>query len=121
MNLLNNKKAEKRELLITESEALRKAESKLKIKNKESQKKHKEKYILNWREKKEIIDSLNYKGLMNYIDKNKDELDDPRVGTILIKINPYELALIRAAIIKENEKSAKSLMIKNCKLNIDLK
>jgi hypothetical protein len=84
-------------------------------KQKAIQKAHRDRYMANWREEKEVIDTLSKAELKKYIKQTADLAADPRVGLHSMKINPHELALIKSAMQIKGARSSRDLFIKYCK------
>ena len=112
MSLLSKKaKSEVREVLATEKDLLEKQREK----TRSYQKEQRERHLESWKEEKSNIDALSGDLLQEYIDSNSDNAHDPRVGLHSMKINPYELAVIKRALELKGARSSRELFINYCK------
>lgn len=115
---LIKKKAEKpteREALSSPGEIRAQLEAETKLKTQAIQKKHREKYLSDWKTEKHKIDGMNPSELGAYIESNESNAFDPRVGLHSMKINPHELAMIKLAMEITGARSSRDLFVKHCK------
>lgn len=116
MSLLNKKKKpEDRQELTTEAAVRGKVEAEQAEKRKAIQKKHRERYLADWKHEKSVIDGLFGDELNEYIDSREANAVDPRVGLHSMKINPYELAVIKQALEVTGARSSRELFVNHCK------
>lgn len=116
MSLIKKKttKPLEREELSSASEIRAQLEIENKQKIQAIQKKHREKYLTDWKEEKVNIDEMTPKELAFYIESNKSRSFDPRVGLHSMKINPSELAVIKLAMEISGARSSRELFVKHC-------
>lgn len=116
MSLLNKKnKPEIRQELTTEAAVRDKVEAEQAEKRKVIQKKHRERYLADWKSEKGVIDKISGADLEAYIFSHLDNSADPRVGLHSMKINPYELAVIKQALEVSGSRSSRELFVNYCK------
>ncbi|HFQ5362192.1 TPA: hypothetical protein ACGVAY_004619 [Vibrio vulnificus] len=106
---------ENREALSTESEIRNKVGEENKQKTQAIQKKHRERYLADWKSEKKKIDGMRSYELASYIRESLDSAFDPRVGLHSMKINPHEHAIIKLALEKSGARSSRELFVKYCK------
>ncbi|HAS6111995.1 TPA: hypothetical protein I7139_22925 [Vibrio vulnificus] len=106
---------ESREALSTESDIRNKVEAENKQKTQAIQKKHRERYLADWKSEKAKIDSMKGGELASYIHESLDSAFDPRVGLHSMKINPHEHAIIKLALERSGARSSRELFVKYCK------
>jgi len=114
MSLLNKTTTDENERgsLITQEDA----DNKSAEERREYQKKHRARHLDNWKEQKAIIDGLSGDELDLYISEAKDNrtVSDQRVGQHVLKVNPYELAIIKRAMEIKGVRSSRELFINYC-------
>lgn len=116
MSLLNKKKkTEDRQELTTEAAVRDKVEAEQAEKRKAIQKRHRERYLADWKYEKAIIDGLFGSELNEYVSTHEVNAIDPRVGLHSMKINPYELAVIKQALEVTGARSSRELFVNYCK------
>lgn len=120
MSLLNKKnKPEERQELTTEAEVRDKVEAEVEAKQAEKrkaiQKKHRERYLADWKYEKSVIDDLSGRELSEYVNDHELNAIDPRVGLHSMKINPYELAVVKQAMEIVGARSSRELFVNHCK------
>lgn len=113
MSLLKKKSVqlEEREPLTTESAVIAKQQNK----TRKYQKQLRAKYADHWKAEKAIIDSVEDVDLSVYITEHAGNMADHRCGIHSMKINPYELAVIKKAMEIEGSRSSRELFIAYCK------
>ncbi|ODS09726.1 hypothetical protein [Vibrio scophthalmi] len=117
MSLLKKKteNTTEREALSSPSEIRAQLEAETKQKTQAIQKKHREKYLTDWKTEKTSIDDMNSSELTDYINQTAEQAADPRVGLHSMKINPHELAVIKLAMALSGARSSRELFVKHCK------
>lgn len=113
MSLLKKKaiQSEEREPLTTHSAVIAKQQKK----TREYQKQLRAKYAEHWKAEKTIIDLAKGVELSVYINEHTDNMSDNRCGIHSMKINPYELAVIKKAMEIKESRSSRELFIEYCK------
>ncbi|MGR6863183.1 hypothetical protein ACU5EH_24270 [Aliivibrio salmonicida] len=104
-----------REALSSPSEIRAQLEAEAKQKTQAIQKKNREKYLADWKTEKANIDGMNSSELTDYINQTAEQAVEPRVGLHSMKINPYELAVIKIAMELSGARSSRELFVKHCK------
>lgn len=117
MSLINKKatKPTEREALAPPSEIRAQLEAETKQKTQAIQKKHREKYLADWKTEKGRIDGMGFDDLAEYIALSSENAADPRVGLHSMKINPHEHAVIKLAMEITNARSSRELFVRYCK------
>ncbi|OED68885.1 hypothetical protein A165_02470 [Vibrio tasmaniensis ZS-17] len=117
MSLLKKKTENptEREALSSPSEIRNQIESETKQKTQAIQKKHREKYLADWKSEKSKIDGMSSEELDVYLELSEDNAFDPRVGLHSMKINPHEHAMIKLAMEITGARSSRELFVKHCK------
>ncbi|MGL1089177.1 hypothetical protein [Vibrio vulnificus] len=115
MSLIKKKteKPTEREALSSPREIRAQIEAETKQKTQAIQKKHREKYLADWKTEKSKIDGMNPEELEAYIESSN--AFDPRVGLHSMKINPHEHAVIKLAMELTGARSSRELFVKHCK------
>lgn len=115
-SLINKKKkSEDRSELTTEAAVRDKVEAELAEKRKAIQKKHRDRYLADWKHEKSVIDGLSGRELNEYVNEHEGNSIDPRVGLHSMKINPYELAVVKQAMEIVGARSSRELFVNHCK------
>ncbi|MCV5990089.1 hypothetical protein OFO94_28950, partial [Escherichia coli] len=91
-------KTNEREALSSPREIRAQLEEETKQKTQAIQKKHREKYLSDWKTEKAKIDGMTPEELALYIESSESHASDPRVGLHSMKINPHEHAVIKLAM-----------------------
>ncbi|WP_104048880.1 hypothetical protein [Vibrio jasicida] len=116
MSLINKKKkSEDRSELTTEAAVRDKVEAEQAEKRKAIQKKHRDRYLADWKHEKSVIDDLSGSELSEYVNGHEGNAIDPRVGLHSMKINPYELAVVKQAMEIVGARSSRELFVNHCK------
>ncbi|CAM3273133.1 hypothetical protein [Moritella viscosa] len=112
MSLISKKQpAKNREQLTTESAVI---ESQ-KIEKRAYQKEHRARTLAAYNEQAAIIKELKSDNLAAYVANHSDNSHDVRTGLHSMKVNAYELAVIKQAIELTGSKGSRDLYIKLCK------
>ena len=113
MSLLKKKSSlsEQREPLTTKSAVIEEQREQ----TREYQKQQRAKYADHWKVEKSVIDDISRDELNDYIDEHVANMHDNRCGIHSMKINPYELAIIKKAMEIEGSRSSRELFINYCK------
>ncbi|HCH5895033.1 hypothetical protein CRN61_13395 [Vibrio vulnificus] len=113
MSLVNKKsgKSGEREAMSSPHEIL----DQIKQKTQATQKKHREKYLADWKAEKAKIDGMTPEELSAYIESTEGNAFEPRVGLHSMKINPHEHAVIKLAMEMTGARSSRELFVKHCK------
>lgn len=113
MSLLKKKspQPEQREPLTTKSAVIEEQREQ----TREYQKQQRAKYADHWKTEKSVIDAISGNELNDYIIEHADVAADNRCGIHSMKINPYELAVIKKAMEIEGSRSSRELFIDYCK------
>ena len=113
MSLLKKKSSqpEQREPLTTKSAVIEEQREQ----TREYQKQQRAKYADYWKAEKSVIDGIGGDQLNDYIIEHADDVADNRCGIHSMKINPYELAVIKKAMEIEGSRSSRELFIDYCK------
>ncbi|QQX82691.1 hypothetical protein JK628_23200 (plasmid) [Shewanella sp. KX20019] len=96
-------------------------QERIKQESRDYQKQQRAKHLQYWNDEKAKIDGLTPEGLEQYLNDNKLNSDLARAGMHTIKINPYELALIKLAMSKKGARSSKALFVDFCKSILKIK
>ncbi|MFW9651205.1 hypothetical protein V3H25_22540 [Vibrio parahaemolyticus] len=115
---LIKKKSEKpteREALSSPHEIRAQLEAETKQKTQAIQKKHREKYLADWKAEKSKIDGMSSGELKAYLESSESNAFDPRVGLHSMKINPHEHAVIKLAMEITGARSSRELFVKHCR------
>ncbi|ELJ8598088.1 hypothetical protein [Vibrio vulnificus] len=104
-----------REAMSSPSEIRGQLEAEQKKKTKEIQRKHREKYLDDWKSEKSNVDQMNTEQLSQYVLSTDDRASDPRVGLHSMKINAHEHAIIRLAMDITGARSSRELFVRHCK------
>ncbi|EIE1227828.1 hypothetical protein LCX39_004247 [Vibrio vulnificus] len=117
MSLIKKKteKPTEREALSSPREIRAQIEAETKQKTQAIQKKHREKYLADWKTEKSKIDGMSPEELEAYIESSEGNAVDPRVGLHSMKINPHEHAVIKLAMELTGARSSRELFVKHCK------
>ncbi|MFA0611988.1 hypothetical protein [Vibrio sp. 10N.222.49.B4] len=117
MSLLKKKteKPTEREALSSPREIRDQIEAETKQKTQAIQKKHREKYLADWKKEKSKVDGMSAKELGSYLESSEGNAFDPRVGLHSMKINPHEHAAIKLAMEIVGARSSRELFVKYCK------
>lgn len=117
MSLLNKsaRKDTNREVLAPESEVRAKINEENRQRVMATQKKHRERYLEDWKQEKALIDDMDNEALRQYLSEQQERTIDPRVGLHSMKINPFEHALIKLAINVSGSRSSRELFVNYCK------
>lgn len=117
MSLLKKKteKTNEREALSSPREIRAQLEEETKQKTQAIQKKHREKYLSDWKTEKAKIDGMTPEELALYIESSESHAFDPRVGLHSMKINPHEHAVIKLAMDVAGARSSRELFVNYCK------
>ena len=100
-----------REQLTTESAVL---ESQ-KVEQRAYQKEHRARTLTVYNEQAVIIKGLKFDDLATYVASHTDNAHDVRTGLHSMKVNAYELAVIKQAIEVTGSKGSRDLYVKLCK------
>lgn len=113
MSLLKKKSSllEQREPLTTKSAVIEEQREQ----TREYQKQQRAKYADYWKAEKSVIDGIGGDELNDYIVEHVANMADNRCGIHSMKINPYELAIIKKAMEIEGSRSSRELFINYCK------
>lgn len=113
MSLLKKKSSqpEKREPLTTKSAVIEEQREQ----TREYQRQQRAKYTDHWKAEKSVIDGIGGDQLNDYIVEHADDVADNRCGIHSMKVNPYELAVIKKAMEIEGSRSSRELFIDYCK------
>ena len=113
MSLLKKKSSllEQREPLTTKSAVIEEQREQ----TREYQKQQRAKYADYWKAEKSVIDGIGGVELNDYIVEHVANMADNRCGIHSMKINPYELAIIKKAMEIEGSRSSRELFIYYCK------
>ena len=113
MSLLKKKSSllEQREPLTTKSAVIEEQREQ----TREYQKQQRAKYADYWKAEKSVIDGIDGNELNDYIVEHVANMADNRCGIHSMKINPYELAIIKKAMEIEGSRSSRELFINYCK------
>lgn len=113
MSLLKKKSSllEQREPLTTKSAVIEEQREQ----TREYQKQQRAKYADYWKAEKSVIDGIGGNELNDYIVEHVANMADNRCGIHSMKINPYELAIIKKAMEIEGSRSSRELFINYCK------
>ncbi|MCD9493189.1 hypothetical protein GLP30_20655 [Photobacterium phosphoreum] len=113
MSLLKKKSSllEEREPLTTKSAVIEEQREQ----TREYQKQQRAKYADYWKAEKSVIDGIGGNELNDYIVEHVANMADNRCGIHSMKINPYELAIIKKAMEIEGSRSSRELFINYCK------
>lgn len=113
MSLLKKKSSlpEQREPLTTKSAVIEEQREQ----TREYQRQQRAKYADYWKAEKSVIDGIGGDELNDYIVEHADDVADNRCGIHSMKINPYELAVIKKAMEIEGSRSSRELFIDYCK------
>jgi hypothetical protein len=113
MSLIKKKyqQPEHREPLTTKSAVIEEQREQ----TREYQKQQRAKYADHWKAEKSVIDELNGDKLNDYIAEHADDVADNRCGIHSMKINPYELAIIKKTMEINGSRSSRELFIDYCK------
>lgn len=122
MTLVSQKDNDQNETFKTTSDIKEELKQALSHRSKEAQAKFTANHRDHYNEEKELIQCMETeKDLIEYLKDNKDNQNVQRVGLVNLKVNPYELAMIKLILLQQNKRGLRNFVIDYVKKIVKLK